>query len=37
MLLWTFNIRKVDKRGEETGSTFCYDDSDVGFSGDVRV
>ena len=37
MLLWTFNIRKVERPKGETGLTFRYNDSDVGFTGDVRV
>ena len=37
MLLWTFNIRKVERPAEETGLTFRYDDSDAGFAGDVRA
>ncbi len=36
MLLWTFNI-KAEKPNEETGLTFHYNDSDAGFTGDVRV
>ena len=37
MLLWTFNIRRVEQPSSETGLSFHYDDSDAGFSGDVRV
>ena len=37
MLLWTFNIRKAEGLDPETGLAFHYDDSDAGFTGDVRV
>ena len=37
MLLWTFNIRKAEGPNPETGLAFHYDDSDAGFTGDVRV
>ena len=37
MILWTFNIRKSEAPDPKTGSPFVYDDSDAGFTGEVRA
>ncbi|KAF7372780.1 Steroid 17-alpha-hydroxylase/17,20 lyase [Mycena sanguinolenta] len=37
MMLWTFNISRSEEPDPKTGLLFKYDDSDLAFSGEVRV